>query len=110
MSMANGLMVESAPKIRIIKIRFWLGWDMVFGRLQRDENWKRNAGQSGSWHQYKSKNSHSAGRTGDRTRFDAFNIHPISISNPPGQDSIEGVPVIGALGSHRFSVEDHASP
>jgi hypothetical protein len=30
-SMANGLMVESAPKMRIIKIRFWLGWDMVFG-------------------------------------------------------------------------------
>jgi hypothetical protein len=29
--MANGLMVESAPKMRIIKIRFWLGWDMVFG-------------------------------------------------------------------------------
>jgi hypothetical protein len=92
--MAKGLMVESAPKMRIIKIRFWLGWDMVFGRLRSDENRNGDAGQLGSWHQNESKNSRPPGRPGDRTRFDAFNIHPISLANPPGQDSIEGVSFI----------------
>jgi hypothetical protein len=37
-SMANGLIVESAPKIRIIRTRFARGLDMVFGRLRNYEN------------------------------------------------------------------------
>jgi hypothetical protein len=68
---------------------------MVFGRLRSDENRNGEAGRLDSRHQNESKNSRMAGQTGDRTRFDAFNIHPISISNSPGQDSIEGVSFIG---------------
>ena len=95
MSMANGLMVESAPRMRIIKTRFWLGWDIVFGRLRSDENRNGEAGRLDSRHQTESKNARPPGRPGDTTGFDAFNIHPISIPNPPGQDSIEGVSFIG---------------
>ena len=30
-SMANGLMVDSEPRIRMIKVRLWLEWDMSVG-------------------------------------------------------------------------------
>src|SRR5580658_10216803 len=74
-SMANGLMVESAPRMRIIKTRLWLGLDMVFRRLRSDENRNGDAGQLDVWCQNESKNSPPPGRPGDTTKFDAFNIH-----------------------------------
>jgi hypothetical protein len=50
---------------------------------------------AGGSRQNESKNIRSAGSTKDTTRFDAFNIHPISISNLPRQVSIDGVSLIG---------------
>lgn len=35
-SMANGLMVESAPKIMMIKVRLWLEWGIIVaGNLEQ---------------------------------------------------------------------------
>ena len=36
-SMANGLMVERAPKIRIMKNRFGLAWDIILSFAWRSE-------------------------------------------------------------------------
>jgi hypothetical protein len=43
-SMANGLIVDSDPRIRIIKVRFRMGWDIIFSQSR---------GKDGYWNEAK---------------------------------------------------------